>query len=112
MIVAASLAGAGTTVLILPTMALRGNMVGRLDEVRLRHHVWERESKRVAPVVIISAEAAYIDGFLDYAHRLVDRQQLDRIVIDKCHLTITASNYRRSIAILAWHLRQIRTQTV
>ncbi|KAJ3455783.1 hypothetical protein MRS44_017265 [Fusarium solani] len=79
-IVAASLAGAGTTVLILPTMALRGNMVGRLDEVRLRHHVWERESKRVAPVVIISAEAAYIDGFLDYAHRLVDRQQLDRIL--------------------------------
>ncbi|KAL6352347.1 hypothetical protein LRP88_14329 [Fusarium phalaenopsidis] len=89
--VAASLAGAGTTVLILPT---------------------ERESKRVAPVVVVSAEAACTDGFLNYAHRLVDRQQLDRIVIDECHLTITASSYRRSIAMLAWHLRQIRTQTV
>ncbi|KAJ4234078.1 hypothetical protein NW757_013707 [Fusarium falciforme] len=72
-IVAASLAGAGTIVLILPTVALRGNMVGRLDEVGLRHYVWERESKRVALVVIVSAEAAYIDGFLDYAYRLVDR---------------------------------------
>ncbi|KAJ4226463.1 hypothetical protein NW757_014255 [Fusarium falciforme] len=102
--VAISLAGAGTIVLILPTVALRGNIVGRLDEVGLRHYVWERESKRVAPVVIVSAEAACIDGFLDYAYRLVDRQQLDRIVIDECHLTITASSYWRSMAILAWHL--------
>ncbi|KAM6508149.1 hypothetical protein FALCPG4_018036 [Fusarium falciforme] len=110
--VAASLVGAATTVLILPTVALRGNMVGRLADVGLRHHVWEQVSKRVAPVVIVSAEAACTEGFLDYAHRLVDRQQLDRIVIDECHLTITASSYRRCMARLAWHVRQIRVQTV
>ncbi|KAK2666817.1 Helicase, C-terminal [Fusarium oxysporum f. sp. vasinfectum] len=91
--VGATLAGAETTILILPTVALRG-------------------SKKSAPIVVVSAEAACTEAFLEYANRLSDRQCLDRIVIDECHLTITASCYRRSMSQLAWHVRQIRTQTV
>ena len=33
-------------------------------------------------------------------------------MINKGHLTITASNYRPCIAQLGWYVRQIRTQTV
>ncbi|EXA29482.1 hypothetical protein FOVG_19044 [Fusarium oxysporum f. sp. pisi HDV247] len=110
--VGATLAGAETTILILPTVALRGNMLGRLDKVALKHHIWRPGSKKSAPIVVVSAEAACTEAFLEYANRLSDRQCLDRIVIDECHLTITASCYRRSMSQLAWHVRQIRIQTV
>nr|CEG05721.1 unnamed protein product [Fusarium clavum] len=110
--VGATLAGAETTILILPTVALRGNMLGRLDKVALKHHVWRPGLKKSAPIVVVSAEAACTEAFLEYANRLSDRQCLDRIVIDECHLTITASCYRRSMSQLAWHVRQICTQTV
>ncbi|PNP50722.1 hypothetical protein FNYG_15934 [Fusarium nygamai] len=110
--VGAMLEGAGTTILILPTVALRGNMLGRLDEVMLKHHVWYPGSTKSAPIVLVSAEAACTERFLEYANRLCDRQCLDRIVIDECHLTITAGNYRRSMSQLAWHVRRVRTQTV
>ncbi|KAH7183761.1 hypothetical protein BKA60DRAFT_475198 [Fusarium oxysporum] len=99
--VGATLAGAETTILILPTVALRGNMLGRLDKVALKHHIWRPGSKKSAPIVVVSAEAACTEAFLEYANRLSDRQCLDRIVIDECHLTITASCYRRSMSQLA-----------
>jgi superfamily II DNA helicase RecQ len=38
--VGAALEGSATTILILPTVALSGNMLGRLDKVALKHHIW------------------------------------------------------------------------
>ncbi|KAK2684623.1 hypothetical protein QWA68_017018, partial [Fusarium oxysporum] len=110
--VGAALEGSATTILILPTVALSGNMLGRLDKVALKHHIWHPGSRRSAPIVIVSAEAACTESFLEYANQLCSRQQLDRIVVDECHLTITAGSYRRSMSQLAWHVRQIRTQTI
>jgi hypothetical protein len=46
------------------------------------------------------AEITCIQGFLEYYHILVNKQKLDRIIIDEGHLTITASNYRPYIAQL------------
>ena len=40
------------------------------------------------------------------------RQQLDRVIIDECHLTITASDYRDSMVQLGWYLGQIKVQNV
>ncbi|WKT54183.1 Helicase superfamily 1/2, ATP-binding domain [Fusarium oxysporum f. sp. vasinfectum] len=110
--VGAALEGSATTILILPTVALSGNMLGRLDKVALKHYIWHPGSRRSAPIVIVSAEAACTESFLEYANQLCSRQQLDRIVVDECHLTITAGSYRRSMSQLAWHVRQIRTQTI
>ncbi|KAF9767808.1 hypothetical protein IL306_014962 [Fusarium sp. DS 682] len=110
--VGAALESSATTILILPTVALSGNMLGRLDKVALKHHIWHPGSRRSAPIVIVSAEAACTESFLEYANQLCSRQQLDRIVVDECHLTITAGSYRRSMSQLAWHVRQIRTQTI
>ncbi|KAH7231038.1 hypothetical protein BKA59DRAFT_409557, partial [Fusarium tricinctum] len=93
--------GRQTTILILPTVALRGNMIGRLDKVALKHHTWFPGSTKSAPLVLVSAEAACTERFLEYANRLCDRQCLDRIVIDECHLTITVGTYRRSMSQLA-----------
>jgi superfamily II DNA helicase RecQ len=58
------------------------------------------------------AEAVCTESFLEYAHLLANRQQLDRIVIDECHLTITANDYRECMSQLGWYVWQIKTQTV
>jgi hypothetical protein len=63
-------------------------------------------------LVIVSAETACIQGFLEYYHILVSKQKLDCIIIDKGYLTITASDYRLYIAQLGWYVQQVRTQTV
>jgi superfamily II DNA or RNA helicase len=109
--VAASLEGAGTTIVIVPTVALRGNLLERLDEVGIRTVPWEPGDARSAPLVLVSAEAACSASFLDYAHRLVMKQKLDRIIVEESHLTLTAT-FRKSMRELGSFVRQIRTQTV
>lgn len=113
--VSAVLADEGTTVLVVPTIALRVNMMSRFQGFGIQLLVWSpecRQQQQAAPLVIISAEAVCTTGFLDYAHTLVHRQQLARIIIDEAHLTITASDYRRSMSQLGWYVRQVRAQTV
>jgi hypothetical protein len=110
--VGAAVADAGTTLLILPTVALRGDMLRRFHDVGIRPLIWSVDCTRSAPLVIVSAEAACTQGFLEYCHVLVGRQKLDRIIIDEAHLTITASDYRSCMAQLGWYVRQVRTQTV
>lgn len=109
--VAAALEGAGVTIIVLPTVALRSNMLERIGHTGIRYVVWSPGEARSAPLVIVSAEAACTMSFLEYAHRLEARQMLDRIVVDECHLTITAT-FRRSMQRLGSFVRQVRTQTV
>jgi superfamily II DNA helicase RecQ len=110
--VGAAVADAGTTILVLLMVALRDDMLRRFYEVGIRPLIWSLDCRQSASLVIVSAEAAYTQSFLEYAHTLVSRQRLDRIVIDKCHLTIIASDYRPCMSQLGWHVRQIRTQSV
>ncbi|KJK84805.1 hypothetical protein H633G_11408 [Metarhizium anisopliae BRIP 53284] len=109
--VGAALDGAGTTIVVLPAVALRENMLDRLGKVGIKTIVWEPGQLKSAPLVIVSAEAACTITFLDYAQRLQSRQRLDRVIIDECHLTITAA-YRKSMKKLGSYVRQIATQTV
>jgi orsellinic acid/F9775 biosynthesis protein OrsD/helicase-like protein/RAD3-like DEAD/DEAH box helicase len=110
--IGAAVADAGTTILILPMVALRGDMLRRFHEVGIRPLVWSVGCKKSASLVIVSAEAACTQGFLEYCHIQVSKQELARIVVDECHLTITTSNYRPCMAQLGWYIRQVRTQTV
>ena len=110
--IGAAVADARTTILLLPMVALRGEMLRRFHLVGIRPLIWSVDCKQSASLVIASTEAACTQGFLEYAHGLVSRQKLDRIVLDECHLTITASDYRPCMSQLGWYVRQIRTQTV
>jgi superfamily II DNA helicase RecQ len=87
-------ADARTTILILPAVALRTDMLRRCPLV------WSLGSGQHASLVIVPAEMACTKSFLEYAHGLVRRQQLDRIVIDECHLTVTVNDYRPCMAQL------------
>ncbi|KYK53950.1 hypothetical protein DCS_05899 [Drechmeria coniospora] len=103
---------AGVTIVVIPQVALRGNVQSRLQEAGIQYHTWYAQSRQTAPVVLVSAELAYSSAFLDYAHNLVTRQRLDRIVIDECYLTLTAVDYRKCMGELGWYVSQLRTQSV
>jgi hypothetical protein len=94
----AAIANAGITVLVLLMVALQGDMLRRFHEVGIRPLVWSVGCKQSASLVIMSAEAACTQGFLKYCHIQVSKQELARIIVDKGHLTITASDYRLCMA--------------
>ncbi|KAH6989815.1 hypothetical protein BKA56DRAFT_612069 [Ilyonectria sp. MPI-CAGE-AT-0026] len=102
-----ALEGAGTTIMVLPTVALRGNILERVAKMGIRTILWSPGQTRSAPLVIVSAEATCTEGFDEYVIRLESRQRLDRIVIDECHLTITANDYYKSIKYLGWYIRRV-----
>jgi hypothetical protein len=99
-IIGASVADARTTILVLPIVILRGNILKHCYLISIRPLIWLVDIKQSASLVIILAEAVYTETFLDYARGLVSWQKLDRIVIDKGHLIITTSDYRPCIAQL------------
>ncbi|KAI7118429.1 hypothetical protein KC316_g18705, partial [Hortaea werneckii] len=106
-----TLPDAGTTVLVVPLVALRGDLLRRLRELRIEHIEWQLGERRDAPLVIVSVEAAGTKDFCKYARVLISQQKLDRIVVDECHLTVTAVEYRPSMVDLT-AIRVLRTQSV
>ena len=110
--ISAATTDAGTTILVLPMVALRTDMLRRFHEVGIRPLIWSVDCTWSAPLVIVVAEAVCTERFLDYARALVNRQRLDRIVIDECHLSITANDYRPCMSQLGWFTRQVMAQTV
>jgi superfamily II DNA helicase RecQ len=106
-----TLPDAGITILVVPLVALRGDLLRRLRELRIDHMEWLPGEKRESGLVLVTAEAASTRDFFKYARMLVSQQKLDRIVVDECHLTITAAGYRQSIVDLVT-IRSLRTQFV
>ncbi|KAM0713375.1 hypothetical protein Q7P37_010337 [Cladosporium fusiforme] len=106
-----SLPDAGITILIVPLVALHGDMLRRVREMKIDHLEWQPGESREASLILVSAEAVSSKEFMKYARRLIAEQKLDRIVIDECHLTVTAAEYRPSIVQLT-AIRSLRTQFV
>ncbi|KAL2207010.1 hypothetical protein CC79DRAFT_1335237 [Sarocladium strictum] len=93
--VPAILAGAGVTIVVAPFAELKRQLVSRCADAGLECKQWP-EAQDVWPrVTVISAEAAVGEDFLQWAANLSVRGRLDRIVIDKCHLTFTAADEYR-----------------
>ncbi|KAJ9654637.1 hypothetical protein H2201_008965 [Coniosporium apollinis] len=106
-----TLPDAGVTVLVVPLVSLRGDLLRRLRELGIDHLVWLPGETREAGLVLVTVEAASTGEFMAYGQRLVAGQRLDRIVVDECHLTVTAAEYRQSMVDLAV-IRSLRTQFV
>jgi superfamily II DNA helicase RecQ len=68
--VAAAMEGAGTTVLVLPTIVLRTNMLQRAQKIGVCIITWSPGQMRMALLVVVSAEAACSQGFSDYMSKL------------------------------------------
>ena len=106
-----TLPNAGVTVLVVPLVSLYGDMLRRVRAMKIDHLEWQPGEDREAALILVSAEAVSTKDFMEYARRLIAQQRLDRIVIDECHLTVIAAEYRPSIIDLTL-IRSLRTQFV
>lgn len=109
------LRGAGTTVLLIPLVALRQDLVRRCADLRVQFAVWERDTDEDrylgCPLLLVSLEAASSPRFRAFLARMDARESLDRIIFDEAHLVLTASEYRPKIHAVK-HLRALRCQFV
>jgi RecQ family ATP-dependent DNA helicase len=79
----------GTTVVVVPLIALRGDMMRRCRELGIACAEWEsRHPPDSAAVVMVTPESAVGEGFTTFLNRLRATRQLDRIVIDECHIVL------------------------
>lgn len=96
--VPAMLSGAGVTVVVAPYAELKRQLVTRCLDAGLDCKHWPQARDSWPRVVIVSAEAATGDDFMQWAADLSVRGRLDRVVIDECHLTFTAAyEYRKKL---------------
>ncbi|KAG9512641.1 hypothetical protein KCU93_g10298, partial [Aureobasidium melanogenum] len=103
----ASLASARTTILIVSLISLRLDLVGRCRELGMDPILFAQAEDITAgmdsapALVFVSLELAVRPPFKQYARKLYDTGNLDRIVIDECHLILTSRHYRKQMAQLS-----------
>jgi superfamily II DNA helicase RecQ len=89
--VPAMLSGSGVTIVVAPYAELKRQLVTRCTDAGLDCKHWPEARDSWPRVVLVSAEAASSDDFLQWAADL-------RVRIDECHLTFTAADeYRRKL---------------
>jgi superfamily II DNA helicase RecQ len=110
--VPACMADAGTTVVVVPFRALVNDLLQRLQQARIDHGEWRPGRPHGAPaVVVVSADLVSTSAFMTYAAGLADSGHLRRVVVDECHLTLTANDWRPRLARLG-DLRVLGCQMV
>ncbi|CAN9283890.1 unnamed protein product [Alternaria alternata] len=79
----------GTTVVVVPLIALRGDMMRRCRKLGISCAEWDsRRPPDAAAVVLVTPESAVGEEFATFLNRLRATRQLDRIVIDECHIVL------------------------
>ena len=80
---------AGTTIVVVPLISLRGDMMRRCKELGISCAEWQSQKPAdAAAIVFVTPESAVGEGFATFINRLRATRQLDRIVIDECHIVL------------------------
>jgi superfamily II DNA or RNA helicase len=97
----ACIEGAGVTVVIVPYRALIEDLVDRIHKYGVDCIEWKHGESNPASVVVVSADKAgdvsSNGNFLGYAQVLKGKGLLQRIVVDECHLVLTARHWRKKL---------------
>jgi RecQ family ATP-dependent DNA helicase len=79
----------GTTVVVVPLIALRSDMKRRCDKFGIVCTEWTRTRQPDgAAIVLVTPESAMGEEFGTYLNRMRTMRRLDRIVIDECHIIL------------------------
>ena len=108
------LPGAGTTVVILPLVALKQDQIRQCHDMNIECHVWSRGSDAEEirhPLIFVAMEQATQASFKRLLLRLDMSNSLDGIIFDESHLVVTASSYRPRFRFLK-ALRELRCQFI
>jgi superfamily II DNA helicase RecQ len=79
----------GITVVVVPLVALRGDMMRRCRDFGIECVEWSaREAQEWASIVLVTPEVAVTDSFIVFLCKQREMGRLDRIVIDECHTVL------------------------
>ena len=92
----------GVTVVVVPLIALRGDMVYRCRQLGISCVEWEsRRPADQASIVLVTPESAITEDFMTFLNRQRLGHRLDRIVVDECHVVLNdQTNFRPAMAQL------------
>lgn len=108
------------TIVILPYRGLIGDMLDRIRKAGLSCHEWLPDADRQqenyrsqAEVVVVSADivGSSRSTFLTYAALLERQGILRRVVLDECHVIVTADSWRSSLRTVS-DIRLLNCQLV
>ena len=86
----ASCGHGGVSIVVVPLIALRQDMRQRCQRMRITCVEWSsRRPPESASVVLVTPESAVSEDFRTFINRLRAMQQLERIIIDECHVILT-----------------------
>jgi superfamily II DNA helicase RecQ len=84
-----------TTVVIVPLISLRANVVRRCHKLSISCRVWNaRQPADGAKIVLVTSEGAVTSAFANFLNRLRTIRQLDRIILDEYHLVLDNTSFR------------------
>ena len=112
---ASCLPHAASTIVILPLISLRQDLIRRCRESPI--HFWHfnpadagRMHERLhtaPPLILVDIDFAVADQFYEFALHAAQGGRLDRIVLEEAHLILTSSDYRGHLLYLG-RLRRIQ----
>jgi superfamily II DNA helicase RecQ len=106
-------AAGGLTVVVVPLIALRGDMVQRCQRAGISCIEWEsRRPPDEASIVLVTPESALGTDFQRFLNRQMSFQRLDRIVIDECHVMLNTSPKFRPMMQRLGRLTRCNTQMI
>jgi superfamily II DNA helicase RecQ len=81
-----------TTVVIVPTIALREDMIRRCVENGISCHQWvEGPPVSRVQVLLVTPKSSFTNKFHGYLHTLQHNGSLARVVIDECHVVLDST---------------------
>lgn len=104
----------GVTIVIVPLLALQGDLVRRCRDAQIRCAVWSsRNARPDATLVFCTPENASLSRFNTFVRQLVQFRQLDRVIYDECHVVLNSrDNFRYTILLVFRRLLELPVQQV
>jgi superfamily II DNA helicase RecQ len=104
----------GTTIAIVPLVSLRDDLHSRCKESNIRSITWHRnQGNPPATIVFVTPETAVTKGFRDWVNGVIATGQLDRVVVDECHIILDGTDeFRPELAELGSVIREWGVQRV
>jgi RecQ family ATP-dependent DNA helicase len=104
----------GTTIVIIPLCSLQEDLERRCREARIECVQWDsRRPHETASIVLVTPESVVTKTFSTYINRLRSTYQLDRVVIDECHVVLDSGpDFRPKLRALGVEMVQMGTQLI